>query len=127
MDSRLGWALVALLLFAGFQAYQWKGVALAATLVVFWLVLQFNRTLRVMKNATDLPIGYTDNARLLQGKLKVRMPLVSVVGFTQSLGHRSDDSQGDDEKYTWTDPEGRALAITFHGGRITRWYLQVPD
>ncbi len=127
MDPRLGWALVVLLLVAGFQAYQWKGVALSVTLIVFWLVLQFNRTLRVMKNATDLPIGYVDNARALQARLKLHMPLVSVVGFTQSLGKRSAESHGVDETYAWTDPEGRELAISFHHGRIARWYLHVPD
>ncbi len=127
MDPRVGWALVVLVLVAGWQTYRWHGVALAATLIVFWLVLQFNRTLRVMKNAATSPVGYVESAPQLQAKLKPRMLLMKVVGMTRSLGQRSADSTESDEKFTWVDEQGRELTVSFHNGRCTRWYLHVPD
>ena len=51
MNPRLGWLLAALFAFAAWRAYDLAGLAFAASAIVFWLLLQFNRAVRVMKNA----------------------------------------------------------------------------
>ena len=58
MTSKLGWALVALAFAVGWWAYGWQGLLMALTVTVFWLLLQFSRALRVMKNAADSPVGH---------------------------------------------------------------------
>ena len=49
MNPWLGWALAAAALFLGWRSYGWPGVALAFSVIVFWLLLQFNRSIRVMR------------------------------------------------------------------------------
>ena len=50
MNPRLGWLLAALFAFAAWRAYDLAGLAFAASAIVFWLLLQFNRAVRVMKS-----------------------------------------------------------------------------
>ena len=57
MSGRLGWILAAVFTFAAWRAYDLAGVVLAATAIVFWLLLQFNRTVRVMQMAGGSPVG----------------------------------------------------------------------
>ena len=55
MDARWGWALATLAVAVGWWQMGWMGVVLAITVTVFWLLLQFSRSLRVMRNAADAP------------------------------------------------------------------------
>ena len=57
MNPILGWVLAAVLAVASYQAYGWPGLAMAVSAIVFWLLLQFNRAVRVMKNAAESPLG----------------------------------------------------------------------
>jgi hypothetical protein len=48
-SALVGWALAVAAVAAGYVGYGWPGVVLAVTVVVFWLLLQFSRALRVMR------------------------------------------------------------------------------
>jgi uncharacterized protein (DUF58 family) len=83
MNSALGWALAALFAVLAWQQYGWQGLTFAFTAIVFWLLLQFNRALRVMKNASQAPVGRVDSAVMLNAKLKPGMTLLQVLTLTE--------------------------------------------
>ena len=118
MNPILGWALAALLLVAGWQGYGIKGIALGVTLIVFWLILQFNRSLRVMRNAGSAPVGHVDSAVMLNAKLREGLQMLQVLALTKSLGRRVDS---DREIYEWADEGGSKVVVTFTNGRCQRW------
>ena len=121
MNPILGWALAALLLVAGWQGYGIKGIALGVTLIVFWLILQFNRSLRVMRNAGSAPVGHVDSAVMLNAKLREGLQMLQVLALTKSLGRRVDS---DREIYEWADEGGSKVVVTFTNGRCQRWQLE---
>ncbi len=123
MNPILGWALAALLLVAGWQGYGVKGIALGVTLIVFWLILQFNRSLRVMRNAGSAPVGHVDSAVMLNAKLREGLQMLQVLALTKSLGRRVDS---DREIYEWADEGGSKVVVTFTNGRCQRWQLERP-
>jgi hypothetical protein len=88
---------------------------------VFWLLLQFNRAIRVMKNASSAPVGQVDSAVMLHARLKPGLTLMQVIGFTRSLGRKVSD---DPERYEWSDASGARVTIDVHEGRCTSWQLQ---
>ena len=123
MNPMLGWGLAAVALAAGWKAYGWPGLALALTVIVFWLLLQFNRAIRVMKNAGSSPIGHVDSAVMLNAKLRAGMPMIKVVTITRSLGHRVAENS---ETYIWSDAGGCDVVVTFDKGRTQSWMLNRP-
>ena len=123
MNPIVGWVLAAVLLVAAWQGYGQKGLALGVTLIVFWLVLQLNRSIRVMRNAGSAPIGHVDSAVMLNAKLKAGMQMLQVLTLTKSLGRRV---RPDADVYAWTDPGGSQVVVTFEGGRSKRWVLERP-
>jgi len=123
MNPILGWALAALLLVAAWQGYGIKGIALGVTLIVFWLILQFNRSLRVMRNAGSAPVGHVDSAVMLNAKLREGLQMLQVLALTKSLGRRVDS---DREIYEWADEGGSKVVVTFTNGRCQRWQLERP-
>jgi len=124
MNPWIGWALAAAALVVGWFGYGARGVALAVTVIAFWLLLQFNRLVRVMRDAADSPLGQVDNAVMLHAKLQAGLPMAKVVALTKSLGRRADDDSR--EVYTWTDAGGASVSITFANGRCTSWVLMRP-
>ena len=123
MNPILGWALAALLLFSAWQGYGIKGIALGVTLIVFWLVLQFNRSLRVMRNAGTSPVGHVGSAVMLNAKLRAGMQMLQVLTLTKSLGRRVDRAG---EVYEWADDGGAKVVVTFANGRCRQWTLERP-
>ena len=123
MNPILGWALAALLLVAAWQGYGIKGIALGVTLIVFWLILQFNRSLRVMRNAGSAPVGHIDSAVMLNAKLREGLQMLQVLALTKSLGRRVDPER---EGYEWADEGGSKVVVTFSNGRCQRWQLERP-
>lgn len=121
MNPVLGWALAALFVAAAWQQYGLQGVLFAVTAVVFWLLLQFNRAVRVMKNASNAPIGHVGSAVMLHSKLKPGITLMQVIQLTKSLGRKLSD---DPERYEWADESGARVQITFEKGRCRAWQLE---
>jgi len=124
MTPWLGWSLAAAALAAGWFGYGARGIALALSVIAFWLLLQFNRVVRVMRDAAGAPVGHVANAVMLHSKLQPGMPMVKVVALTHSLGRRADEAA---EVYRWVDDGGAAVTVTFANGRCAHWALTRPD
>ena len=121
------WGLVAAALAAGWFGYGWRGVVLAVTVIVFWLLLQFSRALRAMRKAAGAPVGQVASAVMLHSKLREGMTLAQVLEIAGSLGARV-DAQGDGahEAWRWVDAGGVAVRVELHGGKVSRWSLERP-
>ena len=125
-----GWALALTALVVGGLQWGWQGVVLAITVIVFWLLLQFSRALRVMRQATGAPVGHVDSAVMLHTKLRTGMRLIDIIPLTRSLG-QAEQLQGLQdaqalEIFTWTDAAGVAVRVELRAGRLQRWELQRP-
>ena len=123
MNPWFGWALAAAALFIGWRSYGWPGVALAFSVIVFWLLLQFSRGVRVMRGASEAPVGHVDSAVMLNAKLRERLPMLEILKVTRSLGQRVSDEP---EVWRWADDGGSSVEVTFVNGRCSRWALQRP-
>jgi hypothetical protein len=123
MNPLLGWGLALLLLAAAWQGYGWEGVLLAVTVIVFWLLLQFNRSVRVMKNASQAPVGHVDSAVMLNAKLKPGMTLLQVITLTKSLGRKLDETG---EAWEWQDTSGSRVQLYLKAGKLQRYTLERP-
>ncbi len=124
MNATLGWALAAAAVAAGWFAYGWPGVALAATVIVFWLLLQFNRAVRVMRRAGTAPVGHVDSAVMLHAKLRPGMTLMEMLPLAGSLGEVVGEPAA--ESFCWRDGSGRRLDVQFKQGRLVKWELGQP-
>jgi hypothetical protein len=117
----IGWALAALAVAVGYLQWGWPGVVLAVTVVVFWLLLQFSRALRVLRNAGSAPMGQVPNAVMLHAKLQRGQRLPQILAFTKSLGSKVADNP---ETFEWRDAGGDAVRVELSGGKLERWTLQ---
>jgi hypothetical protein len=117
----IGWALAALAIAAGYWSYGWRGVLLAFTVIVFWLLLQFGRALRTMRMAAGSPVGRVGSAVMLQARLKPGLRLIDVIPLTRSLGERVSEEP---DVWRWRDDGGAAVDLTFAHGRLVAWQLQ---
>ena len=115
------WALAALVLATGYFAYSWPGVVLALTVIAFWMLLQFSRALRVMRNAAQRPVGHVDSVVMLQSKLHKGMRLAQILQISRSFGHQR---ASEPETYAWRDAGGSELVLELDDGRLMRWRLQ---
>ena len=128
VSPRLGWLLAVAGLAAGYRAYGWPGVALAATIVVFWLLLQFSRALRALRVAGRAPVGSLRSAVMLHAKLRRGMTLPQVLAATGSLGEKMDiASAGGSESWRWRDAGGAAVTVQLKQGRVVDWSLLRQD
>lgn len=126
MDARWGWALAALAVGLGWWQWGWPGVVLGVTVVVFWLLLQFSRSLRVMQKAGAAPLGQVANAVMFHSRLRQGLTLLQVLPLAGSLGRRPEgESQaaGADETFIWADAAGDQVALVLRGGRLQQWTL----
>jgi len=121
MNATLGWGLALLAFVAGYVGYGWRGVFLALTVVVFWLLLQFSRSLRVLRDASRRPVGSVDSAVMLQARLHDGMRLPQILKLTKSLGRKVADEP--EETFAWTDPGGDSVQVQLREGRLARWAL----
>jgi hypothetical protein len=92
--------------------------------VVFWLLLQFSRSLRALRDASARPVGQIDNAVMFQAQLQPGMLLLQVLKLSQSLGHKVSDTP---ETYLWRDAAGDAVRLELQGGKVSRWVLERQD
>ncbi len=117
----IGWALAAAALVAGWLGYGWRGLVLALSVIAFWLLLQASRTLRVLRNAAQSPLGHVDNAVMFNAKLSVGLRLAEVIAMTRSLGRKVSDEP---EVFAWRDGGGDEVEAAFVNGRCTQWQLR---
>jgi hypothetical protein len=117
----IGWALAAAALVAGGLSYGWRGIVLALSVIAFWLLLQFSRTLRVLRNAAQSPLGHVDNAVMFNARLTMGLRLPDVMAMTRSLGRKVSDEP---EVFAWRDGGGDEVELTFVNGRCTLWQLR---
>jgi len=120
----VGWLLAGLALAMGYWQWGWPGVALAVTLIAFWLLLQFSRALRVLRNAGRAPVGHVDSAVMLHAQLQPGQRLPQILAITRSLGIKCED---DPEVFEWRDAGGDAVRVELVEGKVTRWELQRAD
>ena len=121
MNALVGWALAVVAVAVGYLSYGWPGVALAVSVVVFWLLLQFSRALRVMRLAAGRPIGHVDSAVMLLSRLHKGLTLAQIIKLTHSFGSQRAAAP---ETYAWQDAGGDEVVAELHDGRLAQWYLQ---
>ena len=123
LNAGLGWGLGAAGIAAGYVGWGWPGVALGVTVLIFWLLLQFSRSLRVLQQAGRAPVGHVDSAVMLHSQLRTGMSLMQVLGLTRSLGRRVTESP---ECWAWADPGGSGVHLVFDAGKLQSWQLTRP-
>jgi hypothetical protein len=125
--SRAGVPLLAVILVAmAYRSYGWSGVVVAASLMVMWALLHFNRLMQVLKRAAKRPIGYLDSAVMFNAKLKPGVTLMHVVAMTRALGELKSVKDQQPEVYRWTDGSGSCVTCEFSGGKLVKWQLVRP-
>lgn len=122
MNPRVGWALAAAAVALGGWQWGWQGVLLGATVVVFWLLLQFSRSLRVLRQAGAAPKGSVANAVMLHSRLQAGMTLMQILPLAGSLGEPL--APPPDERFAWTDASGDRVELLLRGGRLAEWQLR---
>jgi hypothetical protein len=121
VNSALGWGLAVIAVAIGYMQWGWPGVALAITLIVFWLLLQFSRALRALRTASQAPVGHVDNAVMLHAKLHARQRLPEILKITRSLGIKISDQP---EVFEWRDAAGDAVRVELVRGKLRHWDLK---
>lgn len=123
MSGRIGWALALLAMVLGGWFFGWRGVLVALSGTVFWLLLQFGRLMRLMSAVNSSPIGRVDSAVMLNARLRAGMKLIEVLPLTHSLGLKLHEAP---ETYAWTDAGGCRVELVIEAGRLRRWQLHRP-
>jgi hypothetical protein len=121
LNLALGWLLALVALAVGYTAYGWRGLVLALTVIVFWLLLQFSRALRAMKAAAGRPVGTVDSAVMLHARLHAGMSLAQILKLTGSLGAKRGDEP---EAWAWRDAAGDEVRVELQTGRLASWHLK---
>lgn len=131
MNAIWGWALAVLAVAVGWMQWGWRGVFLAVTVIVFWLLLQFSRAVRVMRLAAAAPVGEVPSAVMLHARLRPGMRLMEILPLTRSLGERlvttedPPDAAGVDvERFVWRDASGAHVRVELVRGRLQSWTLE---
>jgi hypothetical protein len=114
----VGVGLALLALIGGGALLGWQGVIFAMTGIVFWLLLQMSRLMRVMKTAGAAPLGSVANAVMLAAKLQTGMKLVDLITLAGSLGRKPAA-----ETFVWRDAGGDAVEVVLRKGRLAEWRL----
>lgn len=114
------WAGIAAAVVAATVAWGWRGGLLAASAVIFWMLLQFSNAVRQLRMTVQRPIGEVPNALMLASKMHAGMRLPQVLALSGSLGRKIAD---DPETYLWQDAGGDALQLELQSGRVSRWQL----
>jgi len=117
----VGWALAVVAVAAGYIGYGWKGVVLGLTVIVFWLLLQFSRSLRVLRDASKAPVGSVRSAVMFNARVSQGQRLPDLLKLTGSLGKKLSDAP---ETWAWADAGGDAVHVTLVDGRVSAWELK---
>ena len=126
MNPWIGWSLAAVATALAWYQMGWKGGVFAVSVIVFWLLLQFSRAVRAMKEAGAAPIGFVHSAVMLHARLKDGMTLLQVIGLTRSLGQRLGEEGVQPERWRWADEGGASVTVELMGGKVRHWALDRP-
>ena len=116
----------AALLFVGWRAYGWGGVAFVGAGFVMWALLHVTRMMKVLQRAADRPVGYCDSAVMLNAKLRLGVNLLHVIAMTRALGEALTPKDADPEVFRWTDGSTSHVTCEFHHGKLAKWDLVRP-
>jgi len=116
---------LALIVFS-YQRFGWQGVLVVTGGIVMWALLHITRTMKVMQNAADRPIGYVGSAVMLNAKLKPGMTLLHVIAMTKALGALQSPKDTQPEVYRWTDGTESHVTCDFADGKLVKWELVRP-
>jgi hypothetical protein len=120
MKKHLEWALPLACVALGYAVWGWQGLVMALSLVVFWLLLQFSRAMRVMRTAGQAPVGTVPSAVMLHARLQTGLPLMKILTLTRSLGEKLTDEP---ETWRWRDGAGDSVRVVMRDGRCAEWAL----
>ncbi len=118
MNAWMGVLLALAALVAGGAFFGWQGIVFATTGIVFWLLLQMSRLMRLMQKAGAAPMGSVANAIMLSSKLHEGMTLVELIKLTGSLGAKQAQ-----DTYVWRDTGGDAVEVVLKKGKLVEWRL----
>ncbi|MCY4746217.1 hypothetical protein NYO99_14615 [Pelomonas sp. UHG3] len=118
MNAWMGVLLALAALVAGGAFFGWQGIVFATTGIVFWLLLQMSRLMRLMQKAGAAPMGSVANAIMLSSKLHEGMTLVELIKLTGSLGAKQAQ-----DTYVWRDTGGDAVEVVLKKGKLAEWRL----
>ncbi len=118
MNAWMGVLLALAALVAGGAFFGWQGIVFATTGIVFWLLLQMSRLMRLMQKAGAAPMGSVANAIMLSSKLHEGMTLVELIKLTGSLGEKLTE-----DTYVWRDTGGDAVEVVLKKGKLAEWRL----
>ncbi len=121
MSPIVAWLLVAALGFVSWFACGWRGVAIAASGLVFWLLFQLSRTIGVMKAAAEQLLAHVPSAVMFHAVLRPGLTMLQVVRTTKSLGRRV---EGADDDWVWADEGGTSVRLHFVRARLESWQLE---
>ncbi len=110
-----------------YRSYGWAGIAAVFSVLIFGVLLNFNRMMQVLKRAANRPIGYVDSAVMLNAKLKPGMTLMHVVAMTRALGQLTSVKDAQPEVFVWTDGSRSSVTCTFVGGKLSHYELFRPE
>jgi len=119
----VAWGLVGAAFAAGWLSYGWRGLVLAATVVVFWLLLHWSRALRLLRRAAGAPVGQVASAVMLHSRLGRGQTLAQVIALTGSLGERVEGPTGGVERWRWRDAGGASVMVCLEDARVRSWQL----
>ncbi len=122
MNAWMGVLLALAALVAGGAFFGWQGIVFATTGIVFWLLLQMSRLMRLMQKAGAAPMGSVANAIMLSSKLHEGMTLVELIKLTGSLGEKLTE-----DTYVWRDTGGDAVEVVLKKGKLAEWRLTRAD
>ena len=126
MNPWVGGGLAAAALAAGWAGAGWRGLVLALSVVVFWLLLQFGRAMRAMRRAAGAPLGHVQSAVMLHARMRAGLTMLDLVVMTGSLGEPA-SGERPASAYRWRDPGGTALCVSLRNGRVAAWQLERAD
>lgn len=136
MSARLGWALAALAAALGWHQAGGLGLLAVFSAVVFWLLLLWSRSLRVLRMVASQPKGQVVDAARLAAGLRPGLPAVELYGRARALGEPQPawpdepappaPPEAGDGVMRWQDPMGRRLWAEVRQGRLARWRLDPP-
>jgi hypothetical protein len=107
----------------GWWFWGWQGLLMAASVIAFWLVMQFTRALRVLRHASQRPVGHVDSSVMLQSRLEHGMNMQELIALTGSLGTKL----GELDDWQWSDPGGNTVVVHLRRGKVVRWSLVRPE